>query len=103
MAKRSGDDRKSGMTIDDVRERPALLKKIYLGWVSGESYSGLEQRHGLRKNGGNTAWRCCRLLEKSHRVRKQTDRSSEKVQRLVNVLRAPATTLMGGTGASSGR
>ncbi len=96
MAKRNGGDRKSGMTIEDVRERPALFLKIYLGWASGESYSGLEQCHALRRNEGNTAWRCCRLLEKNHRVRKQSDRSSEKVRQLVLVLRAPAATMIEG-------
>lgn len=94
MSKRRGDDWESGMTTEEVRGKPELLKKIYLGWASGESYSALEKRYKLRGNSGNTAWRCCRLLEKNHRVRKQTDRTSEKVQQLVAVLRAPAATLI---------
>ncbi len=94
MSKRRGDNWETGLSTEEVRGKPELLKKIYLGWAAGESYSGLEKRYKLRGNSGNTAWRCCRLLEKNHRVRKQTDRESEKVQQLVTLLRAPAATMI---------
>ena len=94
MSKRQGDDWKAGFTTEEVRQKPDLLRKIYLAWAAGESYSGLEKRFRLHGQSGNTAWRCCRLLEKNYGVRKQNVRSAEKVQQLVASLRAPTATMI---------